>query len=381
MAWYLGCDTMHVTARIRLDSSDPKMSNQLSDIDKLSVVRKRWRRDSSFTEKYTTTNASRAAPESAPWASSSAPPPAGASTRIAPPARAVKCVKELVVERDDPKPSPMPVPSPHSVEGYAPPSGRKLRSVEELLRKKMDEENAAVEADVSFACMTRAEYEETLALESSIRLHDVDDDGEEDERGREDRSCDPEAFHGRVLFDDEQESGDEFDGDEFDGDDFDPGEEIARTEPPPRPFLRLWKALKDWITPRTASFLLLPASSRARLSAPYDNSDVGASRCGGLMSMLKMHLGPSLARVRQAEREREVTALLSAFVRTFDFERPMAKFDGEMWLGMTTVMIGIVVDWDCDLVCADGDNDGFMTREEWRYLLKDAIVSLGKGSA
>ena len=87
----------------------------------------------------------------------------------------------------------------------------------------------------------------------------------------------------------------------------DEDDSVGEPEPAPKAFILLWNAMSSWITPETTTQIqewqaeqeaaggdaaaLIPSST---LRQPYDLSDIGASRCGGLMSMIKMHLPRAL---------------------------------------------------------------------------------------
>ena len=63
-------------------------------------------------------------------------------------------------------------------------------------------------------------------------------------------------------------------------------------EPEIKPFLVLWQAITSWVTPSSASLIKNWKLEKdyEQDSSVHDTSDVGSSRCTGLMAILKMNL-------------------------------------------------------------------------------------------
>lgn len=192
----------------------------------------------------------------------------------------------------------------------------------------------------------------------------------------------------------------------------DDDDSVGEPEPAPKPFIQLWNAMSSWITPETAQILQEwdkdivsgDADASALSSAlrqPYDTSDIGASRCGGLMSMVKMNLPRALEELGFDRSDSHVRRLAGArlanFVRTFNYSDPMVKFDSTLWKALTIVLVGIC--FPSSLLYPDvvdelsgNDNDGEtstpatiqqlgITVDEYRYLTKSALKSLSVSGA
>jgi hypothetical protein len=138
----------------------------------------------------------------------------------------------------------------------------------------------------------------------------------------------------------------------------DEDDSVGEVEPAPKPFILLWNAMSSWITPETtgqiqewqaeqevaggdASAVVPPPTLRQ----PYDLSDIGASRCGGLMSMVKMHLPRALEELGYNKSDGRVRLLaqsrLANFVRTFNYSDASPKFDSSLWRALTVILVNI----------------------------------------
>ena len=251
-------------------------------------------------------------------------------------------------------------------------------------------EGETVEADLSFSAMTEESYREMLLAGGTAgrpggagagageEEEEEEDGGEEDgsdeddaggndgEAGDDDDEEAPWApwdddGAGAGAVDDDQAGGgilDFFgDGDDDDGSDGEP-------DPGPRPFLLLWGALAGWATPATAEVLeewglgggagavggeaeaeAETAPARSLLPSarsPYDTTDVGASRCGGLMSMLRMNLGRALEELgydpTDSHLRRRAEGRLASLARTFGYPGPAPAFNRPLWRAATAVL-------------------------------------------
>ncbi|KAL3930424.1 MAG: hypothetical protein SGARI_004490 [Bacillariaceae sp.] len=71
-----------------------------------------------------------------------------------------------------------------------------------------------------------------------------------------------------------------------------------RPDTTPRAFRLLWDALSAWVTPQTVQWVqeLRNASSSGddtmdrEMTAVFDRTDIGSSRCAGVMAMIKLYL-------------------------------------------------------------------------------------------
>jgi hypothetical protein len=197
--------------------------------------------------------------------------------------------------------------------------------------------------------------------------HGDDDDlqeGEEDDDDeyfdflrslKEDRNNNPDYYSS-----DDDISDDEAHGGDSDSDDDDNGSErnhrmleTARKPPdrPPStttatPFLVLWRALCQWVTPQAARYLrAAPCPGDVRPFEPVLNaeSDVVASRLGGLYSQLQMHVSSSLLALRFADNPRLAWIRLGDLLRCFSYARPMPNLDRHHIRALATILLHSVL--------------------------------------
>lgn len=297
-------------------------------------------------------------------------------------------VKDLVVERD-PVPQIAPNPEAHSIEGHTPKttdgSPLVLSSLSDLMNAAgtlPDQQTSTpqvVEVDLSFACMTENEYEETVKYADSLNRGDV-------------------IHHGQdqvVSSDDDEESEAYSDEDDEIDDPLSRVDELEDVLPAsePRAFMKMWMALIDWITPEAVALVREWRKIDSEHSIlpdwvpQVDRSDVGASRCAGLMSMLKMHISHSMDELgRSQEDKRLAETRLADFSRTLDYSRPMVKFDSRMWKAMTCVLLDMVLmdskgTDNADVAVPPAVNAVGITPDEYRYLTRSAVTSFGASSS
>lgn len=268
-------------------------------------------------------------------------------------------------------------------------------SISSLISKRQalqEEENQnlsmSVEADVDFCCMTAEDYEKAL-VEA-----DADDESScsADELNLEENGADffvsPSQLEekqleglskmekiSQIMFGDLE------------------AEEVLPA-PEPRPFLKLWQALSSWMSPLTTELLLewrkagadwdYSSVSPSRL---YDRSDIGSSRCIGLMSILKMNLPSALSELKSTRDSDVYIAAekkIGEIARTFNFSEPMAKFDDpRMWKVATIIFLEIVLithrpdPQNChEPHIPPSVLDVGMTMEEYQYLCLSAMTNL-----
>jgi hypothetical protein len=127
--------------------------------------------------------------------------------------------------------------------------------------------------------------------------------------------------------------------------------ETARKPPdlPPTtatPFLVLWRALCQWVTPQAARYLrAAPGPGDVRPFEPVldAESDVVASRLGGLYAQLQMHVSPSLLALRFADNPRLAWIRLGDLLRCFSYARPMPPLDRNHIRALTTILLHSVL--------------------------------------
>ena len=330
--------------------------------------------------------------------------------------------------------------------------------VADIRRRQEAGEEVALETDMAFSCMTEDEYKETFDMAKEMKIGDtktpgednnnqeVDDDDANDDgnvegtdfeegcmlnRGSEEPTME-EVFFGRqqAIFGDDTDDVDDSENEsrmsEYEGDggthggggsgfmDFfgaDEDDSVGEPEPAPKSFILLWNAMSSWITPETTAQIqewqveqeaaspsaVVPSST---LRQPYDLSDIGASRCGGLMSMIKMHLPRALEDLGYDKSNGHVRRLaqsrLANFVRTFDFSAASSpKFDSSLWRALTVVFVDIcfpssVLYPDVAQKSQEGATGQTpyaptsisqcgISASEYKYLVNSAMKSLGCG--
>jgi len=308
-------------------------------------------------------------------------------------------VKDVVMERD---PIPQQLPSEHdplSVEGYTPKSEATtsehsypkepmvFSSISELMDKAGTLPPAGstprlVEADLSFACMTSEEYDETVECAESMDPTMLGDDNAADSDTKEN------VFLGQdSAFSDDDSDWSGEDEDSMFGGRSDGSEEEDVSLPEPRAFMKLWDAITGWATPETIALLQQWRSvdmdcSIEELAPQVDQTDVGSSRRKGLKAMLNMHLPVSMEDLGLVqENRRQVELRLDNFLRTLTYSNAMVKFDSKLWKAMTCVFIEMV------LIDSSTVNEAHVTLpaaakevgmvvEEFRYLTRSAVTNL-----
>ena len=301
---------------------------------------------------------------------------------------------------------------------------------------KVTADTKVLEADIAFTCMSQEQYQETKQQEKQEQYkvfmgrQDIFSDGDDipdENNGRPQGSIDPEfqndennlqGLNSNNQGENDMGGSPEYDGspmvdgDDNDdlmdlfmgGDDSDSDEEESDVEPPePRAFLKLWNVLSEWITPEAVLWLERLSANIDIGSGEYDwapqvdRSDIGASRCAGLMAMIKMNIPKCLAELGQPDdMRRTAERRLADLLRTFDYSRPMAKLDLRLWRAMTCILLDMVlvtpmssIDLGAKKSSDTSKPQGLplpaqvaavgMSLEEYRYLTNSAIRSLGEG--
>ena len=275
------------------------------------------------------------------------------------------------------------------------------------------DETSVLEADLEFTCMSAQEYDAMLKeSETSETFKENDTEGDEEP--------DTENTDG---FLDDSDAGNEDDSDDegglfdfFGGGDDDSLVEEALPPPPLRPFMVLWNALSGWITAEAVAVLrkhkseLFSSNGKEGViletkgdgtDMHIGTSDIDASRCAGLMTMLKMNLVKALSESGYNSEDgytrRIAENRLSEFVQCFDFSRSMVKFDMKMYRALTIVLVSIVLprhdiayEGEAGIIVKDEPSDEIpfpsplheigVTEEEFKYLVNRAIPTLDIGS-
>uniref|UniRef100_A0A7S3P1W0 Uncharacterized protein n=1 Tax=Amphora coffeiformis TaxID=265554 RepID=A0A7S3P1W0_9STRA len=297
-------------------------------------------------------------------------------------------------------------------------------------------EAAVVEADLQFSVMTpeefdqykeeqrRAQYEIFLGR-PSIFQEPTETDKENAVKGPDEQvnpaSSDETSTNSAMDADDDDDavvtpencnSDNEDDEDTYgdifgDDGDFEDDEEVVEREP--RAFLKLWSALSQWATPQAVRFIqslrsLDTKESAASTTTTYeiqsavDRSDVGASRCAGLMATVQRNFRVALEELgHDLEERRSTERLVGDLLRTFDYSLPSPPLDVAHAKAMTSILLQTVL-YQPPLPDDNNESDGKcpatspaqqvppscqnlgVTAEEFRYLTVSTIPNLAPPS-
>ena len=263
-------------------------------------------------------------------------------------------------------------------------------------RHKITEDTKLVEADIAFSVMTQEQYDGKLA---ELR------EQHEQERQAQLRVFmgSEDIFHEPESEDDGDEESDEEDdedmmeilmaGNEISEEDYyqdrptvDEDDEVRQ----PRVFRLLWDTLAEWFTPEAAQYLshLLVTTSDDTYapSAPWKSpaiqrSDIEASRCAGLMAMVKLYLPNILEELGFAqELRRTADVRLGELIRSFNYVLEAPKLPVKLWKAMTCILLEIVLveahKGEMLTIPTSAAVVG-MTLEEYRYLSRSAVKNFG----
>jgi hypothetical protein len=272
-----------------------------------------------------------------------------------------------------------------------------LAAGETLPSNEITPDTKMLEADLAFSVMSQEQFDEQaperqaqekLERQEQYRMFqgrvDVFGDGNHDEDYEEPQERGPEDDD-----DDDQDEDEFFDMLEQEHAAVDEGDEEDRPEAQPRAFILLWTALSEWSTPQAVEWLTKLNASKdpsnlitaTEWTPHYDRSDVGSSRCAGLMAMLKMNVPTCLVQLQQPVNTRRVVEQrLGDWLRTLDYSLASPKLNLPLWKAMTCVLLDMVLvearkttpDNLPAVISAVG-----MTWDEYRYLTRSALLSLG----
>jgi hypothetical protein len=211
-----------------------------------------------------------------------------------------------------------------------------------------------VEADLAFSVMTQDQYGKKMTemkreMEDEQRDHFKIFMGNEHifEGESNDDSSDSEGEESFLNFLMEQEMSD---GEQNYNDDDDEQQEVAA----PRSFALIWSAFSEWLTHEAVEWMArLESPDVDRSNKPLfhnnwtpqvDRSDIGASRCAGLMAMIKMYLPTSMRELKHPEAMRRTAeSRIADFLRTFDYSSEAPKLPVKMWKAVTCILLDMVL--------------------------------------
>ena len=254
---------------------------------------------------------------------------------------------------------------------------------ENLPDNKITDETKMVEADISFSVMTKDQYESKLPtiqqeheeerqqqLEVFMGRHDIFDDEENNEsiEGGVDGN-------GNDNDDDDDDDDDAlmelFMGSDVEINNNDDNEERENSSNPEiRAFTLLWNALTDWMTYETVVWVKgLRDSHNNNIkknsnngddhrnnststimsmdnewTPMFDLSDIGASRCAGVLAMIRLYLGRCMDELNQkTEDRRRAEKRLNDIMRTFDYTQENPKLTSSYWKAMACILLDMVL--------------------------------------
>ena len=229
---------------------------------------------------------------------------------------------------------------------------------------KITPDSMLVEADIAFSVMSQDQYDSKLS--------------ELKEQHEEERQAQLKIFLGseKIFYDEASQEGGDYSSDDDDDDDDllevlmgggeenaddyyddgDGGENDMEVERQPRAFRLLWDTLSEWITPEAIHYLTCLKVTGADVESTSSNqqpkwtspaierSDVEASRCAGLMAMVKLYLPKCLEELGfHSEVRRTADVRLGELLRTFNYVQDAPKLPVKLWKAMTCILLNIVL--------------------------------------
>ena len=265
-----------------------------------------------------------------------------------------------------------------------------------------------IEAELEFSCMTQEDFHFKTAIknESDSEKDDVATYSECDDDNEEEQENEAQFVTDECLRDQLSELSMINDDMNFDGLSrmekmgllmFGGMEEIEEEKleiPVERPFMMFWQTLSSWTTHLSSNMVKQWINNESNISATneiddfsvYDKTDVGYSRCNGLMAMIKMNLPKvwlainSTTKPLGANDQRVIELRMGKLVRSFDFSLPVPKLNTNQWrmmtlllLEMTIVRLGeqIEISHIPSIVSESG-----LSLEEYKYLIRSSIPTL-----
>jgi hypothetical protein len=229
--------------------------------------------------------------------------------------------------------------------------------------------------------LDQTDIQNAKVIEADLEFQCVAKEANDDDEEEVDSDSEPEDFHEEL--DDSDDENTDPDDDDFFGIDNDNNEEVVESRPP-RAFLLLWNALAQWVTPQAVEYCracrdLPTADDAPEWTAPYDSSDIGASRCAGLFSLLSMHTKSSLHDLGYAQglmTLRTVERRLLGLLRCFKYSQPMPKLSSALTKVLTCVLLGTVLH-SITTDVPDSCQQLGMSPDEYYYLTQKGILNFG----
>ncbi|KAL3935419.1 MAG: hypothetical protein SGBAC_009058 [Bacillariaceae sp.] len=232
-------------------------------------------------------------------------------------------------------------------------------------RNKITPDTKLVEADLSFSVMTQEHYGEKMT-EMKREIAQEQQDMYRMFMGNEKVFGDESSGDGEESDDDDDNSEEELQNlfmeqemdmdvdDYYQDDDDDEVDDSEQTNNTPRAFSLIWGALSRWWTPEAVAWMArLENQSSADDGSLYgnnnwsphvDRSDIGASRCAGLMAMVKLYLPSSMSELSfPQELQRTAESRIGDWLRTFDYSAEAPKLPVKMWRAISCMLLDMVL--------------------------------------
>lgn len=274
---------------------------------------------------------------------------------------------------------------------------------------EVEEDQSTIETDLEFACMAQEDYqpnkENEMENESSAgESEEGDSICSENEQGQNPQFVTDDDLQDQLVELSLMSNGAQIDGlskmDKMGLLMFGDMEAIDESLPSTanvRPFLIYWQPISSWTTHVSAETLMQWAQNDNKplneekptgLSV-YDKSDIGYSRCNGLMAMIKMNLPGVFEAINTTEKsvnvtdQKKIEFRMGVLARSFDFSLPVPKLSPPQWKIMTLLLSEITmvrlgqqvkIDYIPLIV-----KDSGLTFEEYKYLTRSSIVTLSCG--
>lgn len=256
-----------------------------------------------------------------------------------------------------------------------------------------------IETDMEFTCMTKQEYESTCALPSSSGDDVEEGDVRRNKNGvpnmfdcQNDEASENHEINGNRNQGEDDDCKEDEDLFNWFSDEYEEEEDVVQEDP--KSFIVLWNCLSTWITPEAVALLRewkadlfseREENLHVNVNINMRLNDVSASRCAGLMSMLKLHQSKAATELGYKGSGRALDTRLGSFIQCFDFSTPMVKLNGKLWKALCIILLKIILPKE---ECTQ--QDGYLppsiqsidlSLEEYVYLIASAISSLHHGSA
>jgi hypothetical protein len=164
-------------------------------------------------------------------------------------------------------------------------------------------------------------------------------------------------------------------------------DKVVVEEAPLRSFSLIWSAFLEWLTFESVEWMARLEGTAENGDKPplysndwtphVDRSDIGASRCAGLMAMIKMYLPSCMVALNHPEdMQRTAEHRIGDLLRTFDYSSEAPKLPTKMWKAITCILLDMVMletrPKSIESVPPTVEAVG-ITIDEYKYLTRSAV--------